>query len=81
MGATHRSFLPLGLGFPASTRSSSSDGCTYRNRLRRKKSEKLGLGAKNLNLVLKTELLKGAALRKVGPGCPVIATARGILGS
>lgn len=56
-GATHRSFLPLGLGFPASVRSSSSDGCTYRNRLKVKEVRKAwpGAPAKSLSLVLRLE--------------------------
>lgn len=33
VGTTYRSFLTRGLSFPDSARSSSSDGCMYRNRL------------------------------------------------
>lgn len=43
---THRSLLPLGLCFPARARSSSSEGCLYRKRLRAKtgSQDNLGMG-------------------------------------
>lgn len=50
---THRSLLPLGLCFPARARSSSSEGCLYRKRLRAKtgsqESSGMGAGGKAVN--------------------------------
>lgn len=43
-GLTHRSFLPLGFGFPSRARSSSSVGCLYRKRLRAKTGSQESLG-------------------------------------
>ena len=50
-GFTHRSFLPLGFCFPARARSSSSEGCLYRKRLKANRGGQESLGMDGISVV------------------------------